>query len=332
VILSFLKNRLNACLVLIASFALASVQGVEYPSWSSEELERFKGGYVFEESPLLTPLQGNIDGRLNVYESEGGLNKVVVSYDVIDEYYAQLMNDYLVDPQLLLTRNHGADVAAYLAYHAELSEIDLRLFLFNRDQSLPSVHDFEETLRERFSESALTGCVIYYLSDASRSKLIMVGEGAESVPSMSVDENRAKIKALEKSHAPLQLEAFLSQVSISLFWLEQSRRSSSKGEGAVAILGEATRVESNGTKFQELVKIIGPYLISASAVILACVAMGIVYYRWNKKRVYEFPLLVIPKRLGADYAAGVGAVMAFQSDRVSPSNQREKEVDFFSEI
>lgn len=74
------------------------------------------------------------------------------------------------------------------------------------------------------------------------------------------------------------------------------------------------------------------YVVFALAGLLIGVILGFIVYRRRSNEVCEFPLFVVPKRLGAEHAAGVGAVIVFQNPQVSPSAQRSGEGDFLSEM
>lgn len=56
---------------------------------------------------------------------------------------------------------------------------------------------------------------------------------------------------------------------------------------------------------------------------------------WSWGRVYDFPALDSEnsmRRLSADYAAGVGAIIEFQNHLASPSSQRDLDADFLSKV
>lgn len=72
--------------------------------------------------------------------------------------------------------------------------------------------------------------------------------------------------------------------------------------------------------------------VGAGIILLIVLVVAFVLRKMGKGRVYEFPLSDSPKRLGAEHAAGVGAVIAFQSHSLPPSEQRNKESEFLSDI
>jgi len=70
-------------------------------------------------------------------------------------------------------------------------------------------------------------------------------------------------------------------------------------------------------------------VISLAMVVLGLTAIVVI---WRKNRQYQFPVLEIPRRLGADYAAGIGGVLSFHDKYGSPSSQRDQIPDYLTQI
>lgn len=65
-----------------------------------------------------------------------------------------------------------------------------------------------------------------------------------------------------------------------------------------------------------------------------CLFAGLGFARFRKERSksYLFPVMDTPRRLGANYAAGIGAVLAFHSKVGSPSSQRNQMPDYLRRV
>lgn len=60
--------------------------------------------------------------------------------------------------------------------------------------------------------------------------------------------------------------------------------------------------------------------------------LAYVRFRKERSKSYLFPVMETPQRLGASYAAGIGAVLAFHSKRGSPSSQRNPMPDYLTRV
>ena len=78
-------------------------------------------------------------------------------------------------------------------------------------------------------------------------------------------------------------------------------------------------------------KLVMVVIISLGVLILIS---GLVYIRFRRDRSksYLFPVMDTPRRLGASYAAGIGAVLAFDSKLGSPSSQRNPMPDYLTRV
>lgn len=75
-----------------------------------------------------------------------------------------------------------------------------------------------------------------------------------------------------------------------------------------------------------------PAVMILIAVLCLFAGLGYARYRSERSKHYLFPLIETPQRLGANYAAGIGAVLAFHSKVGSPSSQRNQVPDYLTRV
>ena len=334
--------------VWLALICLTSYQYVyaeNLPEWSDSDRTRLKNGEIKAGSILL---RGSFPGDTNLYplidlKSLSLGNKKYAPFftpefipeEFLDQYFKQFPSGYLVDPQQLLTRKEAQASEQFLNYYAGESDIDIRLYIFDTEQDIPYRYSVARFAREFYAESKLTAVVFYFMGDPSRSLLAFGGQGLIGLKTFgkSRANESAMLKAMEKSERADQVAAYALQLSINLYWMEQdmiaaaseepiqNKATNDRGERSAAQDPEEKPVEKGKAGFKPYfqyitVGVVGLFFTIAGMV---CVIMF-----WKKKQRYYLPVLEMPRRLGADHAAGIGAVVAFHNKDGSPSNQREQ--------
>jgi hypothetical protein len=129
-----------------------------------------------------------------------------------------------------------------------------------------------------------------------------------------------------------QIEAFLVQMSIRIYWME---RMMGGGEATGGDAPLAVRAAKTGKKKSTVMEKIQPVLASAkrfvipASVIAGSLIAGLAMSSWLKRRArYRFPDFEVEPRLGGAHAAGVGAVISFASAAVPPASQRDQVPDY----
>jgi hypothetical protein len=189
----------------------------------------------------------------------------------------------------------------------------------------------EEELVERFFTTGRPAVIVYYFVGApQRAVLYLSPSLMDAVP---VAEQRRAVEssvmqAITKGDAAGQIEAFLVQMSIRIYWMERML-----GGGTVA--GENTQVVVRPAKpaaknpliwemLRRYVESARQFMVAGAVlagVLLATLGVG----WWLRRRArYRFPELQVEPRLGGAHAAGVGAVISFASAAVSPAAQRDQ--------
>ena len=327
------------------------------PQWSDEDDARLRRGEIIagidilvEDKEVMAALRLSlVDEVLPTLPKEVKLvyDPHIVPEDFLKRYFA-LSESNLIDPQKLLSNQEYLDREGFLNYHAENSTLKVKMYLFDAEQNLPESHAIDEVCKRLYADEALTAVVFCFLGNPDRTQLAFSGRGAADIKPSKRREilESAKIKAMSKSDPVMQLESFIVQLSISLFWLEtdlekvmagiaaeESRALAGKawqsGEevGSVEVIAADHRAGIEALKHQLHWIILG--LLGLLCIVASC-AYG--FRVWRKSQRYLFPVIEMPERLGASYAAGVGAVLIFHKKLGSPSNQRNQIPDYLRRI
>ncbi len=324
---------------------MSSLSALELPQWSQGERKKLENGDLVpgasllveseEARPLLDPSDAGA-GELTQqprFELPSSPQEIPAKY--LAKYFQSSSTSYLVDPQRLLTMQETQDREGFLNFHAKASDIDIRLYLFDTQQVIPASHSLERLVAERYTESPLTCVVFSFMGDPSRTMLAFGGKGAEQVTLLEQRRilDHARIKSLKPSDGSAQIEAFVVQLSIHLYWLEKSF----KGAELKAVSALTSQLPSSNSG--RTLSAVGFYvshkplllyfLVGVSGAFIAAAALVWMWVLWRKNRTYQFPVVELPRRLGADYGAGVGAVLGFKDSVGSPSNQRDQVPDDF---
>ncbi|MEO1856468.1 MAG: hypothetical protein ABGY95_03750, partial [Rubritalea sp.] len=174
--------------------------------------------------------------------------------------------------------------------------------------------------------------VYYYIGVPERANFLLAGGVSDRVPSWQVKELlwNAAHKAREKSDVFDQLDGFVGQLSMRLFWVEEILRElivttvnptfdkkelpNGKADKLVGMLDFAARV-----KFTQRLG----WLICGVLLVGAAGLLGL------KRKLY-FPENPSPSRLGGDVGAKSGGVLSYRNRHQPPSAQREQlGKDFF---
>jgi hypothetical protein len=150
---------------------------------------------------------------------------------------------------------------------------------------------------------------------------------------VSVAEQRRALEssimqAITQPDPSAQIDAFLIQMSIQIYWMERMVGGGVKArDGTRNPVKKAKAPEKKSAIWEKL----RPQLESArrfafpAEVLAAALVSGWVMSAWLRRRArYRFPEWNIEPRLGGAHAAGVGAVISFASAAGSPIAQRDQ--------
>jgi hypothetical protein len=200
------------------------------------------------------------------------------------------------------------------------------------DQEIPSEVREEEMIERFFSEGRPAVVVYYYLGAPQRSVVYLSPSITESVS--AAEQHRALessvMQAFEKIRPAEQIEKFLVQMSIRIYWMERMLAGDSTVGAAVpAVRTVAVSKDAAPSAkliwLQELAREFAFPAALAAGGVLAVFAFG--FWRRISAR-YRFPDFEVEPRLGGAHAAGVGAVISFASAAVPPASQRDQVPDY----
>lgn len=319
------------------------------PAWSPSDFEKVEKGEIVPGEDFFgtgeRPEQGGSpavvpDGSLPEAppEEESEEFATEISRVHLIGYFQAFPKSYLIDPQELLAQQEFSDRESFLNYHAGESGIDLFVYLFDARQELPGEHTIRSVYEDHFTGSGPVALVFYYLGMAERSELLL---SADIRAAVSEDEQNRALRAsvqeaFEKSDVAYQLDNFLVELSIRLYWIERELaglRGPGNGTGAgdalAPVAGAAPGAVSAGDRTRSL--------IQAAVIWVSCLAaiggLGwLIYYLADRRIRYIFPEVESGPLLGAPHAAGVGAVISFSSAQIPPSKQRDQVPDYLQKL
>lgn len=269
-------------------------------------------------------------GQERLEEAEDG--DVPVPVELLEGYFADRPSGFLLDPQDLLAPRAREDREKFLRYHSEDSQIDFRVLLFDKGQSLPGEIRLEE-LGERFAvEGKPTLIALYFLGEPDRTLLEFSPDLREKIS--PADANRVLVQAVrtasEKSNVSDQFEAFCVQMAIRIYWVEQAvglTAAEPPAEGETREPVSVSGAEERPTwkaRFSE-----GFAQVGVPAVVLVMAVLAGAVARWliRRREVFTFPVKACEGRLGGGHGAGIGSVVSFGDSGVSPTTQRAQTRD-----
>ena len=343
--------RLSLSLVLMLVWAPVFAESL--PQWKDEDYERLRRGEIIagidilvEDKEVMASLQLSLSDEVLPVLPEDAIvvyDPKIVPDDFLEHYFKPSEN-YLIDPQKLLSSQEYLDQQGFLNYHAENSSLKIKIYLFDGEQNLPSSHTIDEICDKLYADQTLTAVVFCFMGNPDRNQLSLTGSGSGEITradQRSILE-QARIKAASKSDPVMQLESFAVQLSISLFWMEEdlekvmaslaaekSRALAEKAWQSNEKIGQVDVVTADDLKGFEMIRNLLHWFVLGLVGLLCILLAGMVFWRrWRKSQRFLFPVIELPKRLGANYAAGVGAVLIFHKKLGSPSKQRDQIPDY----
>ena len=338
--------RWLALVAMIAGQATGSQEPV-LPTWDGAERGELEasgwlpGGLLLTDEPppelaaeatapeplaLAQPSAGDIEGD------------ATPPYEIPETYWPAYFSErpagFLVDPQQLLGPLETRDRLGFLNYHASDSAIDLYVYLFKGDQEIPGEVREEELVERVFSAGRPAAVVYYFMGAPQRSVLYLSPSLTDAVS--AAEQRRALessvMQAFKDVDPARQLEGFLVQMSIRVYWMERMHLATSAPAAVTVATVRAAKTgvvpQERWKKYQPLLDQARQYLAPAGAV-LALLVTAWMTAAWIKRRKrHFFPEFDVEPRLGGAHAAGVGAVISFASAALPPASQRDQVPDY----
>jgi hypothetical protein len=336
-------------MVVFAGIALANIEP-PLPTWNGDERTLLEaegwvaGGSLLavdppvpEDSPAAA-VSPELDVAQPTAEevAEADLPGSVIPEKFLPLYFGERPQEFLVDPQGLLSEVDYRNRLEFLKDHSADSSIDLFVYVFGGEQDIPSDVRAEELIERFFSSGRPAAMVYYYLGAPQRSVMYLSPSLTEGVP---VAEQRRALQssvmmAFEKLDPVEQLEAFSVQMSIRIYWMERMLG----GQVVTDDLPEMNRMEEVGEAapvkksreqwLEEILKVLDPLLMPVALTSLSVVIAFSASWWLNRRRRYRFPEFDVEPRLGGNHAAGIGAVISFASATLPPASQRDQVPDY----
>lgn len=255
-----------------------------------------------------------------------------VAEKFLPAYFAERPGSFLIDPQNLLGPADFRDRLGFLNYHASDSSIDLFVYVFGGDEEIPSEVRKEE-LVERFFSGGRPAAIVYYYFGAPQRSVVYLSPSLTDAIS-AAEQHRAlessTMQALERTKPAEQIEKFLVQMSIRIYWMERMIAGETVPLPASASPAGAAEENAAGksAKFAWIQELGLKHSVPA-ALLLGGLLTAFGLGGWLRQRArYRFPEFEVEPRLGGAHAAGVGAVISFASAAVPPASQRDQVPDY----
>lgn len=253
-----------------------------------------------------------------------------VSEEYLAAYFAEKPDGHLVDPQNLLAERERKDLEEFLNDHAGDSSIDIYVYVFGTDQQISGDVREEEVVERLYSVGKPAMVIYYYLGAPQRSTVYLSPVITDAVS--AAEQRRALESSVMKAFGSTkpfdQVEAFLVQMSIRIYWMERMAEGTAEQTMQEIPVGERARAirkkeipADRSMKFPAWVRFAVWIFAAASGGVLALWS----FVMWWRSRVrYRFPEFEVERRLGGSHAAGIGAVISFASPAISPAMQRNQ--------
>lgn len=234
------------------------------------------------------------------------------------------VNEYLINPQSLLTEVPALDIERLLEFHSSESRIRLYILVLAKDQKLGSVAELNPLVARLGGERELC-LAVYPVGEPWRARL-MVSPGVRAVNSLeSLTEMASDCMqdAMRVNDGDEQLQRFAVRLSTRLFWLEKSLPPKSKIlpiEFAPDTLFHEVVLKAAEPEKVIILQTVGlgwMVGISMGTVLLAIGGVyGLRYFlkvRAARQQVYAWtlPEVEVPPRLGGAFSGGAGASISF---------------------
>lgn len=319
------------------------------PLWSPADFEKVKKGEIVAGKALLvaTPVDPNAKIEEPVVEEplpkpeevpEPEIDETAISPEFLVEYFKEVPKDddghpvFLVDPQELLARQEFRDRESFLQYHSSESNINMHVYLFDGRQQLPEGMTIKSVYRDLYADRGPVSVVFYHLGMPDRSQIVLSSDIRAVI---SEDEQNRALRAavqeaFEKSDVAYQLDNFLVELSIRLYWIE---RELNKAETPrLARMETDEKVLAAARSEDDNFRLVARAFLFVFYMVVVGLLGWLGYFFVERRMKVHFPEVECGPLLGAPHAAGVGAVISFSSSQLPPSQQRDQVPDYLQRM
>lgn len=335
-----MKNFPAAIIAVLLTVSASAFDEPVLPAWKGKERAELEskgwvpGALLLSKDPVPDELAKSEPLQIEQPKAEEIAEDLKPSPEIAEKflpaYFAERPKNFLIDPQGLLNPSDYRDRLNFLNYHASDSSIDLFVYIIGGDQEIPSAVREEEMIERFFTTGRPAAIVYYYLGAPQRSIVYLSPSLTDSVS--AAEQRRAVessvMQAFEKTKPSEQLEKFLVQMSIRLYWMERMLAGESATASSFPLIPAAGQAPAHSAKIAWLQTLALKCAIPA-AVLLGAFLSAFGFNHWLRLRArYYFPEFEVEPRLGGTHAAGVGAVISFASAALPPASQRDQVPDY----
>lgn len=323
-------NRLRYMLCVLSMHPMMAM-----PVWDHSDRNRMiEEGWIAGQELLdfTTIPEHEIMAYMEPTAEEAALDLVVlqnVPEKHIDGYFSRKPQTFLVDPQGLVTPEQRNKLLRSLHLRANDSEIELYLYLFGSDQSIPTDVRVEEIPERLFSSGKPAVILFYHLGAPSKTVLYLSPHmtDAVSIAERGRAMDSALVKATQASGIYEPLEAFMTQISLRVYWMEKmlawtaEESIDPKPTNPIKSAVAYREMKKSEWRWSEWSRDRIPYVTMVAA--FSC---GIISWLVVRKLrcCYTFPQSLVEPRLGGKHSAGEGAVLSFGTAKHRLSAQRDQ--------
>lgn len=336
------------CLVLLGTLNGLAYEEPLLPEWNPKEREQLEslgwvaGGLLLTNDPVPAEAEVKDEAPLAVDAPSAGeiADEATPSPEIgekyLPAYFAERPTSFLIDPQGLLSTADFRDRLSFLTYHASDSAIDLYVYVIGGNQEIPGQVREEEMIERFFSEGRPAAIVYYYFGMPQRSEVYLSPSITDAISAAEQQRALASsvMQAFEKLNPTEQMESFLVQMSIRIYWMERMLGGTPGPSSDELPIVDRRRLMKRGNeraKGESIAALQAKAMKYAMPVGLGLggLCMGVMVSYWFKRRArYCFPEFDVEPRLGGAHAAGVGAVISFASANLPPASQRDQVPDY----
>ncbi len=324
----------------------------DLPVWSPSDYEKVKKGEIVAGQQFFAPVPVDPDAKIEppvpVVElpepveepEEPEEDETVISAKQMAEYFQEIPRDergapiFLSDPQELLSQQEFRDRETFLQYHSSESNVDMHVYLFDQRQEIPDDADIDTVYQQLFAKDGPVALVFYHLDAPDRAQFLL---GPKIRAVISQDEQnralRAAIReAFEKSDAAYQLDNFLVELSIRLYWIEREMKVATATRQARRLERENEPISVGKGSEEDNFRLVGRMMFLFFGLVLSGLSLWAGWIWLQSRRKCLFPEVECGPLLDAPHAAGVGAVIFFNNAQLPPSRQRDQMPDYLQRI
>lgn len=288
-------------------------------------------GQGLEESPFEagSPFVGfpeQSDQQENPWE-------VVLNPEWFPEYFDFKPEDFLIDPQRLLSGDEATELRDVLEFHSHDSKVGLHVYLFDQEQELPEGEGVFRVVDRHFDDE-LAVVLFYFLGKPERSGMAFTRTIREQVSENAIQAvGRACVRDAAAISDPVsQIESFLLKLSARTSAIERIMETGGEEEKGWEV--EAFLSPEETTVWGQLSKdpvMLYSVIVAGGLIPVFLIGLFGRYYT-ERKREFVFPDAQGSPLMGAPHAAGVGGVISYSSVSSPPSSQREERLNYLQRL